>query len=61
MKIKLLTTSFLLLLLALTPAFGQAISGDVTGTITGPSGAVLTGASLTIQNGQPVVNEGTQS
>ncbi len=52
MKTKLLTILFLSLLLALTPAFGQAISGDVTGTVTDPSGAVLTSASLTIQNDQ---------
>ncbi|HEY3743872.1 MAG TPA: carboxypeptidase regulatory-like domain-containing protein [Bryobacteraceae bacterium] len=30
--------------------YGQAISGDVTGTVSDPTGAVITGASLTIQN-----------
>lgn len=61
MKIKLLATSFLLLLLALTPAFGQAISGDVTGKVSRLTGAVPTGASLTVPNDQPMSHEGVQS
>jgi hypothetical protein len=38
--------------LALAPVFGQAISGDVTGTVSDPSGAAIPGAVLTIQNEQ---------
>jgi len=52
MKTKLFALAFLSLLLALTPIFGQAISGDVTGTVSDPSGAVLPGAIITIQNDQ---------
>ena len=52
MKTKLLVLTFLSLLLAMGPAFGQAISGDVTGTVSDPSGAVVPSATVTIQNDQ---------
>ena len=50
MKNKLPALTFLSLLLAVAPVFAQAISGDVTGTVTDPSGAVVPSASLTILN-----------
>ena len=40
------------LLLALVPVSGQAISGDVTGNVTDPTGALIPSASVTIQNEQ---------
>ena len=52
MKTKLFALTFLSLLLAFTPIYGQAISGDVTGTVSDQSGALLPGATLTIENEQ---------
>ena len=59
MKNKLLAISFLSLLLANVPVFGQAISGDVTGTVSDASGAVIPGATFTILNDQTGVKYGT--
>ena len=39
-------------LLALSSVYGQAVSGDVTGTVLDPSGASVPGADLTIENEQ---------
>jgi hypothetical protein len=61
MKKNHLALVLLSLLLALAPAYGQAISGDVTGAVTDPSGAVIPGVSLTIQNDQTGVKATTLS
>ena len=48
--------SFLLFLLAMLvlggalPAFSQKITGDITGTVTDPTGAVVPGAIVTAEN-----------
>ena len=48
--------SFLLCLLAMLvlggalPAFSQKITGDITGTVTDPTGAVVPGAAVTAEN-----------
>src|SRR4051794_37158232 len=52
MEIKRYALPLLSLLLACTPIFGQAVSGDVTGTVSDQSGAAIPGATLTIQNDQ---------
>ncbi len=38
------------LLLLLTPAFGQAITGAITGVVTDPSGGVIPGAEVRVRN-----------
>ena len=48
--IKALTLVSLLASLALSSAFGQATDGNITGTVLDPSGAAVTGASVTAQN-----------
>ena len=53
--------SIFALLLAVVPAAGQAISGDVTGSVTDPSGAVIPGISLTISNDATGVKAATTS
>ena len=40
----------LILLLLLVPAYGQKITGTISGTVTDPSGAVVIDASVTITN-----------
>jgi Carboxypeptidase regulatory-like domain len=52
MNTKLLSVFLLSLLLAAIPMFGQAVSGDVTGSVSDPSGAAIPGATVTIQNDQ---------
>jgi len=61
MKFRLFAIAFLLLLCALMPVFGQAISGDVTGTVIDPSGAVVPSVSITYQNEQTGVKSTTTS
>lgn len=44
------TRTLLLALLALSYAFGQATDGNITGTVLDPSGAAVSGATVTAQN-----------
>ena len=52
MKNKLFPIAFMSLVLALSQLYGQATSGDVTGTVADQSGAVIPSVNLTIQNDQ---------
>ena len=56
MNIKLILAAALLFLSVVVPAFGQAISGDVTGIVSDASGAVIPGVVVTIQNDQTAVS-----
>ena len=40
----------LLALFSLSPAFGQTVTGTITGEVTDPSGAVISGATVTAEN-----------
>ncbi len=48
--IKVLTIASLMGLFALSSAFGQATDGNITGTVLDPSGAAVSGASVTAQD-----------
>jgi hypothetical protein len=61
MKCKLISIALVILALAGVPAAGQAISGDVTGLVPDPSGAIVPGVMLAITNDQTGVTTTTQS
>jgi hypothetical protein len=49
-QFKVLTFALMWGMLPLSPAFGQATDGNITGTVLDPSGAAVSGASVTAQN-----------
>jgi hypothetical protein len=53
--------AFVTMMLALTPALGQTVTGSITGVVADPSGAVVVGALVTAQNTATGVATTTQT